>query len=159
VLFIVVVQVGYNNTGRFWYAQNSYGKAFADQGVFKIAYGAVLGANPNETYSIDCRLAPSIAINPAKKWQLQAVPGSQASPTVCYKYKARRGDYVAGIAEHFGLDVVQFVKDNKQVFATTLAGFLDLTTPLVGQQLLICGVTADLRNTASIGKDDVTCNA
>jgi hypothetical protein len=145
------LQVGYNNTGSYWWAQNSYGKTFADQGVFKIAYGAGLVANPNESYSVQCRLDPSYPINPARKWPLQVAHGS-AQGTTCYKYIARRGDYVAGIAEHFGLDIVQFVRDNMQVFTTTKAGTPDLTTPLAGQQLLVCGITADLYNTNSVGE-------
>ncbi|WIA37225.1 hypothetical protein OEZ86_014175 [Tetradesmus obliquus] len=145
-----VVLIGYNNTGMFWWAQNSYGKTFADQGVFKIAYGVGLAANPNETYAVKCTVAPSYPINPARKWPLRVVQGSATSGTTCYKYTARRGDYVAGVAEHFGLDVVQFIKDNMKLLATTKAGLPDLTTPLAGQQLLVCGITADLYNTASL---------
>lgn len=142
--------IGYNNTGMFWWAQNSYGKTFADQGVFKIAYGVGLAANPNETYAVKCTVAPSYPINPARKWPLKVVQGSATSGTTCYKYTARRGDYVAGIGEHFGLDVVQFIKDNMKQLTKTKAGLPDLTTPLAGQQLLVCGITADLYNTASL---------
>jgi hypothetical protein len=149
------VQVGYNNTGQFWWAQNSYGTAFADQGVFKIFYGVGLAANPNETFSIQCRLALSQPVNVAQKWPLQVVPDSASPESPCFWYIAKRGDYVAGIAEHFGSNIVQLVKDNMHVFALTKLCKPDLTTPLMGKRLLVCGITKDLRDTASLGKASI----
>jgi hypothetical protein len=58
---------------------------------------------------------------------------------------------LAGIAEHFGTNTVRLVQDNVQVFAITKRGKPDLTTPLVDKQLLVCGITKELQDTASLG--------
>jgi hypothetical protein len=57
---------------------------------------------------------------------------------------------LAGIAEHFGTNIVRLLQDNVQVFAITKRGKPDLTTPLVDKQLLVCGIT-NVQDTASLG--------
>lgn len=144
-------QTGYNNTAQYWWAQNSYGTAFANQGVFKIAYGTALVGNPNETYALSCSLNPLYPTNPLKRWPLQVLPLTSLQPMPCYSYTTRAGDYLAGIADHFGIDLLQMVAENAYVLSTTLANRPDLSTSVAGKRLLLCGITKDLYKTAHLG--------
>ncbi|KAF6254343.1 hypothetical protein COO60DRAFT_329142 [Scenedesmus sp. NREL 46B-D3] len=145
-----VILTGYNNTGQYWWAQNSYGTAFANQGVFKIAYGTALVGNPNETYALSCSLNPLYPTNPLKRWPLQVLPHTSLQPMPCYSYTTRAGDYLAGIADHFGIDLLQMVAENAYVLSTTLANRPDLSTSIAGKRLLLCGITKDLYKTAHL---------
>jgi hypothetical protein len=120
--------------------------------VFKIAYGIALAGNPNETFTLGCSLAASYPTNTAKKWLLQTAnnPTSQDAP--CYSYVAQPGDYLAGIAEHFGLNILQLVDQNAQIFGTASTKKPDLATLLAGKQVLLCGITKNLYDVAKLGK-------
>ncbi|WIA37224.1 hypothetical protein OEZ86_014174 [Tetradesmus obliquus] len=142
-----VILIGYNNIEGYWWAQNSYGTTFADQGVFKIAYGIALAGNPNETYAINCSLAAAYPTNKAKRWPLQ-VAESQLRDASCYNYVARPGDFLAGIADHFGVDLLSLVAQNADVLGTTAAFKPDLATPLSRKRLTLCGVTSRLYSTS-----------
>lgn len=143
------LQVGYNNNEQYWWAQNSYGPSFADQGVFKIAYGVALAANPNETFAITCNLASTYPANNIVRWRVQRTSTSVGGAP-CFRYTGQSGDYLAGIAEHFGLDIVQLINRNRAMYNTT-ASAIDLTTPINGRRLLLCGITADMSKVAAIG--------
>jgi hypothetical protein len=144
-------QIGYNNTGQFWWAQNSYGTTFADNGVLKIAYGVALVGNPNETFAINCSLAPSYPPNPLKMWPLRVVHDSKPENSPCYTYTVQPGDYLAGIADHFGANLLKLVAQNTHMLGTTSTNKPDMSTPLAGKRLLVCGVAKDLYKTANLG--------
>jgi hypothetical protein len=145
------LQIGYNNTGQYWWAQNSYGETFADQGIFKIAYGVALVGNPNETFAITCSLAPPYQPNPLKKWPLRIASSSRLETSPCCTYRAQAGDYLAGIADHFGADLLKLVANNTHILGTTSTKRPDVSTPLVGKRLLVCGVAKDLYEIANLG--------
>lgn len=148
-------QVGYDNDDRHWIAQNSYGSRFADGGLFRIAYGIADVANPNETYAITCTPAAS-GVTPAagRLWPLQRQAAASDTQSACYVYRARSGDYLAGVAEHFGIPLLRLINQNLPlgVFETAADGTPDLTTSLTGKDLLLCGITADLAWTAQLGE-------
>lgn len=148
-------QIGYNNDERYWIAQNSYGSSFADGGLFRVAYGSADMASPNETYAITCSSpAAGVQPGPGKRWPLRLLKEATNDQPACYMYRAHHRDYLAGIAEHFGLPLLRLIAQNQQrkIFPVSADGTPDLTSPLSGKMLVLCGITADLAWTAQLGE-------
>jgi Papain family cysteine protease len=47
-----VLLVGYNNTGEFWIAKNSWGTSFADGGFFRVKFGVANTIAMDSTFGL-----------------------------------------------------------------------------------------------------------
>ncbi|KAI8467901.1 MAG: hypothetical protein J3K34DRAFT_523368 [Monoraphidium minutum] len=117
--------VGYNLEQRFYIVKNTWGSAFAEGGVFRVAFGAAGIANPDDTYGLKFALAkprppPSRLLTPSA-----AKPG-------CWEYKARPSDFVSRVASAFDVPVQSVLLSNLGVI-TQPDAYLD------GVTLTICG--------------------
>ncbi|KAF6249804.1 hypothetical protein COO60DRAFT_928868 [Scenedesmus sp. NREL 46B-D3] len=79
-----ITLVGYNNERQYWLAKNSYGSSWADNGLFKVAYGvcAIMAADKGEAFGIVW--TPN---NTPAAQQLPVTPGPRPG---CHWYKVRR---------------------------------------------------------------------
>ncbi|KAF6245552.1 hypothetical protein COO60DRAFT_36762 [Scenedesmus sp. NREL 46B-D3] len=79
-----ITLVGYNNERQYWLVKNSCGSSWADNGLFKVAYGvcAIMAADKGEAFGIVW--TPSST--PAAQ-QLPVTPGPRPG---CHWYKVRR---------------------------------------------------------------------
>jgi hypothetical protein len=137
----------YDNTQFFWWVLLPLGPGIGQNGLVKVSYGSAGVGNPEETYTLNCRLSPSAATQLKKR----PVQKDESSPG-CYWYTGQKDDWVAGVAGFLQLDILQFVQDNAKLGAFT---FLDgekqqkpdLSLPLEGVRLHVCGISPALFST------------
>ena len=120
-----VALIGYNLTGQYYLARNSWGPTGGQNGNFKVAFGAAGTLTPGETFGVS--FAPK-APRPLVARPAAGRPG-------CKEYRAVGGDYVSGIAWRARVDLMRFIADNVAVIG-------DLDRPLTGKTLVICGSAA-----------------
>eukprot|EP00775_Hariotina_reticulata_P009052 gene9052-9222_t len=118
-----VFVVGYNNIQKYWIVKNSFGSKWADKGFFKVAMGVCNVMDPNSTYGISWS-SSIIKRRPAKLIPAPGRPG-------CFFYQAQVGDYASKVSLLFGVELGSFLTDNT-------GRITDLTSPLAGQQLMVC---------------------
>jgi hypothetical protein len=123
-----VVIVGYNLTEGSWLCLNSWGPNFADNGLFRVAFGAANIAQPPDVYGITW--TPTFAedgqLEPGKLPPLPGRPG-------CVAYTAKPNDFLSRVALLAGLPLPKLLLDNAKVIA-------DLDTPIAGKTLALCGM-------------------
>ncbi|KAI8468498.1 MAG: hypothetical protein J3K34DRAFT_9457 [Monoraphidium minutum] len=124
---VVVLLVGYSNTKSFWEARISYGLDFANNGDFKIAYGAA-GVLKADTFGVQWQ--PSRDALPARQ-PLATLPSSTHG---CRVYTGQPGDYLSKVARLSGVDLEKLIIDNSSKLP-------DLGMDLDGVQLLLCAAT------------------
>uniref|UniRef100_A0A383V7R0 Fibrinogen C-terminal domain-containing protein n=1 Tax=Tetradesmus obliquus TaxID=3088 RepID=A0A383V7R0_TETOB len=146
VLRVAVTLVGYDNAAFFWWVLLPLGPGFGRNGLVKVSYGAAGVGNVEETYTMNCRLAP------AAPTQLQRRPIElDAESPGCYWYMGQKDDWVAGVAEFLQLDILQFVQDNAKRGVFTYLDEVqkqpDLSRSLGGVRLHVCGISPTMFNT------------
>eukprot|EP00775_Hariotina_reticulata_P007443 gene7443-7653_t len=116
--FHAVLLVGYNNTGLFWYAKNSWGHKWGDNGFFRIGFGAADVGFPEDTYSlVDCFTTseqPEAVAAWSDPWPVSLDPADED----CWLYTATTKDTISGMADHFQVNILDFIDDNTQRFGT-----------------------------------------
>lgn len=122
---VAVLLIGYSNVGGYWEARGSWGLDFANNGDFKVAYGAA-GILSEEVYGILWLPKPGAAS--VTRPQLMTRPARKAG---CVTYTAEEGDYLSRIAKLAGITVERLLADNTQQIP-------DLSADLAGKNLLIC---------------------
>jgi hypothetical protein len=122
------------------------GPNIGTNGLVKISYGAAGVGNPEETYTLNCRLSPTAA-SQLQKRRVQKDTELQG----CFWYTGQKGDWVAGVAEFLQLDILQFVQDNAKrgvfKFLDAEQKQPDLSLPLEGVRLHVCGISPAVFNT------------
>eukprot|EP00775_Hariotina_reticulata_P008879 gene8879-9057_t len=107
-----VLLVGYNNSGMFWYAKNSWGDKWGDNGFFRIKYGVADVAFPEDTYSlVDCSTnnkQPDALAAWLDRWPVTRDPEDDS----CWLYTATAEDTISGMADHFQVNILEFIQDN-----------------------------------------------
>ncbi|KAF6254344.1 hypothetical protein COO60DRAFT_329387 [Scenedesmus sp. NREL 46B-D3] len=140
VLRTAVTLVGYDNAKFFWWVLLPLGPAFGRNGLVKVSYGAAGVGNPEETYTLNCRLSSTAPT----QWQRRPVQMVAESPG-CFWYTGQKGDWVAGVAEFLQLDILQFVMDNAKLgvfsFRDSEQKQPELSQPLNGVKLHVCGIS------------------
>jgi hypothetical protein len=142
----------YDNTQFFWWVLLPLGPNIGRNGLVKVGYGAAGVGNPEETYTLNCRLTPS-APTQLHRQPVQLDPESPG----CYWYTGQKDDWVAGVAEFLQLDILQFVQDNaaRGVFTYLDAQKKqpDLSRSVEGLRLHVCGISPAVFNTlVQLGK-------
>jgi hypothetical protein len=132
-----VVLVGYNLTGGYFIAQNSWGprvKGGKDQGLFRVAFGAASVGAPEFSYGVTFTPLAAVGGGAARA----AGPGSAGAARPSSKcaggleYSAAPGDFLSGVAWRFGVPLPRLLLDNVKALP-------DLDAPLAGNTLLVCG--------------------
>ncbi|KAF8062777.1 hypothetical protein HT031_004107 [Scenedesmus sp. PABB004] len=142
VLQIAVSIVGYDNVGLFWWVQLP-DKDLAGGGLVRVAYGKAGVGNTEQTFAVGCALPPLATTKLARRSvEPDATPG-------CFWYQGQPGDWVAGVVDWFGVDIMQFVRDNAErgafQFLDAQGGTSkqpDLSQSLEGKRVRVCGITA-----------------
>lgn len=83
-----------------------YGTAFADGGLFRVAYGVLGVGAPESTFELNCSLPglPGGAARrtpPVLRWPVEA----DADAAGCYWYAPRGSERLSAMADHFGADI------------------------------------------------------
>lgn len=130
-----------------------YGTAFANGGLFRVAYGMLGIGGPNSTFELNCSLPGGAArpTPPALRWPVEA----DANVNGCYWFVPRGSEQLSAIADHFGVDILDLIIDNaaRGVFdwMDSQATRPDLSTPLTGKRLHVCGISKPLATVADLG--------
>jgi hypothetical protein len=123
------VLVGYDLEQEHWIAKNSWGSDFADNGFFRVKFGAVNVATPHDTYAL---------VWDVPKAQFHTATVRPADRDGCYFYTATSSEpYLTKLAQNFGLDLNRLLLDNIDVVTS-------LDAPIVGSTFLLCGVDQDV---------------
>ncbi|WIA20068.1 hypothetical protein OEZ85_005929 [Tetradesmus obliquus] len=124
-----VTIVGYHGAGTddgYWLCLNSWGKTFADGGLFRVKFGCcgILA----EAYVV--KWTPKSTSSSTPMLQLKPVQNKKG----CHWYQTRQGDFLSRIAARAGIKIQQLLLEN--------ADRLDRLDALpTGKQLLICNAT------------------
>ena len=115
--------IGYNNEQEYWLAKNSWGSGFADDGYFKIVFGAAGICD-------EARGLIFTAFNPLPP-PLDRVRLVETKPG-CYSYRATSWDYVSQVATVFRMAPQKVLLDNVNVIP-------DPGMFLAGLTVMLCG--------------------
>lgn len=127
---------GYDNEGLYWYARNSWGSRWADDGTFRcacaqalllpraacmltiasawrmrrIAYGVLDVGNPEESFGLVCDTSSSDEAELARwsdRWPVKL--DERVPDGSCWLYTAGPRDSISGIVDHFGVEILDFI--------------------------------------------------
>uniref|UniRef100_A0A383VW72 Peptidase C1A papain C-terminal domain-containing protein n=1 Tax=Tetradesmus obliquus TaxID=3088 RepID=A0A383VW72_TETOB len=116
------VITGYDNQEYTWTILNSWGTGkdpsqvrsagVTADGLLKIQMGLSGVGTPDATYGVSCYPAGATPLNlnsdqPWTRSRRRPLKPRAGDKDTCYSYTTRRGDTVAGIVDHFGLDMRQ----------------------------------------------------
>ena len=131
--------------------------AFACHGLHRIAYGALGVGHPEETYGLACDTTssnPSTLAAWSDPWPVAVDPDAPG----CHLYTATTRDTISGIADHFGVDVLQLVAANTQrgIIPTELTGDPprpepQLDGPWGGKVFQLCGIPQSILTRVALG--------
>eukprot|EP00775_Hariotina_reticulata_P010591 gene10591-10749_t len=144
---------GYNNTGRFWLAKNSWGSDWADRGFFRITFGTADVAHPEDTYSLINCFTTSQQFEVAAAWSDPWPVAPDPDDPNCFLYTATARDSISGMADHFQVQILDFIQANTRrgVIPTKMMGKpprpepqLQPNTSWAGQVFQVCNISAKI---------------
>eukprot|EP00775_Hariotina_reticulata_P006752 gene6752-6972_t len=158
-----VALIGYNNTGMYWIAQNSWSKTWGDQGLFRITYGSNDIAHPEDTWGVTCTPSQKSSATAIDAWEHPRLLRPDPDKAGCYLYSASLRDSISGIAFWFQVDINSFIIDNVERGVVPLAQVeveINGTTrftqqpqlqgPWDGKVLRVCNVTKAVFTEAAV---------
>lgn len=126
-----ILIVGYDNEGGYWIARNSWGPTFADNGFFRVKFGACGIAMPGETYGLLYYPSAPRPVPP-----LSPIPSQPG----CFSFKAGAASYASQIADNYGIPVGELLASNPQL--TMIGPTLRASAFLKpGQAVTVCNPT------------------